>query len=175
MILFAIQLMSSEKYAYVNFVSSKDRMEEVIAKIQKKKYTDNPKLIIHPDFSKDYQSDKEVRKSGQKFIDALRNEGYMLVDGGLLTGWRRLYVIHINSPDSKQVYVGQTAYPEDVRLMQHRLGIKRARVFRNNYAHSIAKELILDKKFYLMSSEAVRAEKRLAAKLEKKGYEVHCG
>lgn len=113
----------------------------------------------------------------------LQKKGYRVITSADASSSQyNLYVIHVDDPNSNRLYVGQTAYPIEIRFLQHKyngLSDKRnvmaARMFRTgqHYAHSIAYDLILDKSDYNNKDEAENAENALGEKLCSKGYDAH--
>jgi predicted GIY-YIG superfamily endonuclease len=175
MYIYVIQPLPPKKYLCVNFENSAEHGKALNKfKIRNSK----PLAVLRDDLSQKKQyNTAQVRSYCKKLATELNGSGYVVVAGAAVyNNFRQTYVIYLNSNNSKAVYVGQTIYPRELRIKQHQLGIRPARVFKNNknIPHSLAYELMDNKKYFKLEA-ALEAEANLAHELKKGGYEVFGG
>lgn len=93
----------------------------------------------------------------------------------------QVYVVELSdgagprrNPDKPCVYVGQSYHPPDVRLSQHRDGVRASRWVRR-YAVGLLPELSAGYGPYETREEAEIGEALCAARLESQGFTVRGG
>ena len=173
--LYVIQPYPHKKYLYVNYEKESNHAKALQAFKRRHPQT-SPVLRSDLAPSEKFTS-SQLKEACTKLINELSDAGYMPIKGGpLLQRYWQTYVIYVNSPDSNIVYVGQSEYPRELRLVQHQIGLNSARVFKNNknVAHSLAKSLMNDDR-YFSKKTAIAAESELSNRLKGKGYKVYGG
>lgn len=86
----------------------------------------------------------------------------------------RTYVIELTT-EPGAVYVGQTSKPPAERLAQHHAGTKSARVFKNGARGRLRLDLCGKRSVFETREAAIRAERRLAERLKRRGMKVYYG
>lgn len=178
MFIFVAKLSEENNAVYVGGVYGWDKTEEALESIRRRTGEEPVLLDEYTD-----KVDANIASSYISLISArLRALGYNVADKIDADSNRRLYVIHIGSPDTGRLYVGQTGYAIEVRFLQHKNKVLSnkgldlsASIFRNggNTPHSLAYSLILDTCIYTSTNDAEMAEVTLAQNLRALGYEVY--
>lgn len=171
--IYVIQLFPDKKLLHINYSSGDDPVERLDF-IRAGKYN---KAVLRDDLVK--LADPELTGGGSLCKDLahkLTKKGYICLDGGgLLNSYFQLYVIYVDNPKSNIVYVGSTAYPREVRFLQHKYGVRNARIFNKHKAFALAPEYYVSTKVYSSKNEVERAEKKLANSLRNKKLTVFQG
>lgn len=177
MLVFVAQISEENSAVYLGWSFKPEDIESDFFHL---KYRTGQLPILLDEYTTEIDSNLESYLSLMRI--RLKKRGFNVISKIDADNNRRLYVIHINSPDSNMLYVGQTGYEIEVRFLQHKNDVLSdrgyplsAKIFKNynNVPHSIAYGLILDTNTYHSTYDAENAEASLAAKLESIGYVVH--
>jgi len=173
--LYVIQPYPHKKYLYVNYEKESDHAK-ALQEFKRRHPQTSP--VLGPDLAPSEKfTSSQLKEACTKLINELSDAGYMPIKGGpLLQRYWQTYVIYINKAYANAVYVGQSKYPRELRLLQHQAGLSSARIFKNGYkkAHSLAFNL-MDENKYTSQQEAMVAEKDLAERLRKMRLIVYGG
>ena len=139
-------------------------------------------LRVRPELSSQEPLLQGEAKKQQAAISAeLKRKGYTVNRD--VRVWRT-YVINLNDPKQTEigaghVYVGETSLPVEERLQQHLTGARNnkgplfSRVV-HKHGTTLNRQLMTGK-VYMTQKQAKKAERRLAARLERAGYLVEGG
>ena len=139
-------------------------------------------LRIRTDLSSQEPLSQVGAKKQQAATSAeLKRKGYTVNRDGKV--WRT-YVINLNDPKkigtgAGHIYVGETSLPVEERLQQHLSGARNnkgplfSRVVKK-HGTTLNRQLMTGK-VYMTQKQAKKAERRLAARLERAGYLVEGG
>lgn len=177
MYVFAAKIDPDKPLIQISYAFSEKSLVLIVLKMQKR-FGDIPNMLEgYPKTIKETNQIK-VQQYCRKLAGELTVAGYIPILGNGLQDQNKykLYVIHIDNPDSNKIYVGSTCYPIYTRYLQHKHKLQwaAANVFRNSNheAHSLALDLIPEKSEYETQYEAEINEISLANKLRKNGYDV---
>lgn len=118
------------------------------------------KTIDLNDYCKAYS--KELMR--QKFIP--------VSGAGLMNDYWQLYVIRVNTAESKLLYVGSTKYTRGIRFLRHTIRFKSANIFNEHKPFGLDNELFDASKRYIDQATAEKAEKKLADELQRRQFKV---
>jgi len=168
---YVIQLFPPAAQLFINYELSSNHAP-ILNKLRSRRGLE--RAILRPDLvgHTGAIAPNELKSFCEDLIQELTDAGYEPIAGGALHSdcWQT-YVIHIDSPESNMLYVGQTHYPIELRFKQHLYGFKSARIFHKHTPHSFAYELF-DRNTYKSQREATSAEKALAESLRERGFSV---
>ena len=138
---YVVQLFPPARQLLINFELPSKHSSKLS---QLRRHKGLERAILRPDLagSSEAMTTKGIKEYCSNLIAELVSAGYEPIAGGALHDncWRT-YVIHVDSPDSNSLYVGQTHYPVEIRFKQHQYGIRSARIFHKHEPHSLAYEL----------------------------------
>lgn len=100
------------------------------------------------------------------------------VDSPRPHGTYSIYIVKVLGGAHNEVYVGQTWHDPEVRRDQHRMGLRRARIFKRRGADSVGPllpELLPPLEPLRTKAAALAAEAYVAAILRSKQFRVHGG
>lgn len=143
----------------------------------KVKKGNNPVVLTdYCNASPEYINSTEAKKAATALCDNLDQIGYEVIAGTVLqNSFYNIYVIELND-DPKVVYVGQTKYDPDIRMVQHRIGYNYAsKHVRKADRVKLRPDLYEHLPHPMSQDEAKLLEAQTADKLRAEGYTVYGG
>jgi hypothetical protein len=173
--IYLFEIDKGSRKVYIQY--STKGVEECFEKFKKKLKKGNTPFMLKDlcNASPIYKTARGARRGSENLCDNLEALGYDVVAGAVLqNSYWQIYVIELNN-NPFEVYVGQTKYDPEIRLIQHRIGYNSTNSVRKAEKAKLRPDLYGDSQRLKSQGEARKVEKDTAEKLKKKNYKVHGG